>query len=211
MKTRRNLALVAIITMTALLLITSGWGVMADIVPAPTIVPSGAYTGVLRSPVGPYTVTMTVIPTDPAGNTMIFIARADNGDPTFMSTEPPAGEADHLTDYVGNMVRTGPNTWEYTGIAYGSKKVEGQLLPEILYMDVPHGTVTSTADGNILTTKGNSAYYLPEQDVDGDCFPDADQDPIYCSPLDPEAAGVAMTRIPVTPPCVPTPLPPEGQ
>jgi hypothetical protein len=207
MKMKSNTAALAIIVSTALLFIAVGWAVMDDPVPAPVIVPSGVYTGLLGSPVGPYTVTMTVIPMDPAGNTMIFIARADNSDPTFMSTEPPSGEADHLTDYVGNMVRTGPDTWACTGIAYGTKKVEGQLLPEILYMDVPRGTVTSTADGNILTGEVNSAYYLPEQDVDGDCFPDADQEPIYCSPPGP----ITMTRIPVTPPCVPTPLPQEGQ
>lgn len=207
MTTGRNLALVAIIATMVLLFITTGWAVMDDPVPAPVIVPSGVYTGLLGSPAGPYVVTMTIIPMDPAGNTMSFIARADNSDPTFMSTDPPSGEADHLTDYVGNMVRTGPDTWACTGIAYGTKKVEGQLLPEILYMDVPRGTVTSTADGNTLTAEVNSAYYLPEQDVDGDCFPDADQEPIYCSPPGP----TTMTRIPVTPPCVPTPLPPEGQ
>lgn len=99
---------------------------MADIVPAPVIVPGGIYTGVLGSPAGPYIVTTSVIPMDPAGNKMILIMRADNSDPTFMSKEPPSGEADHLMDYVGNMVRTGPDTWDYSGIAYGTKKVEGQ-------------------------------------------------------------------------------------
>lgn len=205
MRTKRKTALLAIIAMVAGLLAT-GWSVMADIVPAPVIVPSGVYTGLLRSPVGPYIVTLTVIPMDPAGNTMIFIVRSDNSDPTFMSTEPPSGEADHLTDYVGNMVRTGPDTWDYTGIAYGTKKVEGQLLPEILYMDVPQGTLTSTEDGNAFTIEGSSAFYLPEQDVDGDCFPDADQEPIYCSP----PGLTTMTRIPIMPPCVPTLPPPEG-
>ena len=202
MRTKRNTALLAIIALMAGLGVT-GWSVMADIVPAPVIVPSGTYTGLLGSPVGPYITTLTVIPLDPAGNTLTFIARADNSDPTFMSTEPPSAEADHLTDYVGNAVRTGPDTWAYTAVAYGTKKVEGQLLPEILYMDVPQGTLTSTEDGNTLTSEGSSAYYLPEQDVDGDSFPDADQEPIYCSP----PGGFPMTRIPVNPPCVPTPLP----
>jgi len=207
MKMKSHTAALAIIVSTGLLFITVGWAVMDDPVPAPVIVPSGVYTGLLGSPVGPYIVTMTIIPMDPAGNTMIFIARADNSDPTFMSTEPPSGEADHLTDYVGNMVRTGPDTWACTGIAYGTKKVQGQLLPEILYMELRQGTMTSTKDGSTLTLENNTAFYLPEQDVDGDCFPDADQEPIYCSPPGP----ITMTRIPVTPPCVPTPLPPEGQ
>jgi len=122
---------------------------MADIVPAPVIVPSGIYTGLLGSPVGPYIVTMTVIPMDPAGNTMIFIVRVDNSDPTFMSVEPPSGEADHLTDHVANMVGMGSDTCAYAGIAYGTKKVEGQLLPEILCIDVAHGAVTCTEDGKV--------------------------------------------------------------
>ena len=208
MNAKRKLLIVAVVLLAAGLFLTTAWSVvMADIVPAPVIVPSGTYTGLLNSPAGPYIATMTLIPMDPAGNTMSLILRADNSDPTFMSTDPPAAEADHLTDYVGNAVRTGPDTWAYTVMAYGTKKVEGQLLPEVLYVDVACGTTTSTADGNVLTGEGSSAYYLPEQDVDGDCFPDADQEPIYCSPPGP----TTMTRIPVTPPCVPTPVPPEGQ
>ena len=199
MRTKRNITLVTIIALMAGLLAT-GWSVMADIEPAPVIVPSGIYTTVMGTPAGTYIITMTVIPMDPAGNTMILMAPNDNSDPTYFSTEPPTGEADHLTDYVANMVRTGPDTWAYTGIAYGTKKVEGQLLPEILYMDVPRGTVTSTADGNILTLENNTAFYLPEQDVDGDGFPDADQEPIYCSPV----GLLPVTRMPVLPPCVPS-------
>ena len=201
MDAKRKLLIVAAVLLAAGLLLATAWSaVMADIVPAPVIVPSGVYTGLLRSPVGPYIVSMTVIPMDPAGNTMIFIGRADNSDPTFMSTEPPSGEADHLTDYVGNMVRTGPDTWAYTCVAYGTKKVEGQLLPEILYMELRQGTMTSTKDGSTLTLENNTAFYLSEQDVDGDGFPDADQEPIWCSPV----GSLPWTRMPVLPPCDPS-------
>jgi hypothetical protein len=104
------------------------------------------------------------------------------------------------------MIRTGPNTWDYTGIAYGTKNVEGQGMPEILYVGVVQGTVTSTEDGNAMTTDGNFALYMPEQDVDGDGFPDADQEPVWCSP----PGGFTITRMPIMAPCIPTPPPPEG-
>ncbi len=203
MDAKRRIRIVVIVLLMAGLLITTGWSVMADIVPAPVIVPGGVYTGTLNSPVGRYIVSMSVIPMDPAGNKMICTVIADNSDPTYGAQDPPASETDHHTDFALNMVRTGPDTWDYTGIAYGTKKVEGQLLPEMVYMTVSYGTVTSTADGNTLTNHGSSAYYWAEQDVDGDGFPDADQEPFYCVPLDPEAEGSPWMRVPLLPPCVP--------
>ena len=196
MKSRRNTVAVAIIALIVGLFATT-WSVMADYDPVPVLVPSGVYTTDMGTPGGTYIITMTIIPMDPAGNKMIIMVPNDNSDPTYFSTEPPTGEADHLTDYVGNMVRTGPDTWAYTGVAYGTKKVEGQLLPEVLYMELRQGTMTGTEDGNTLTLENNTAFYLPEQDVDGDGFPDADQEPIYCSPV----GLLPVTRIPVIPPC----------
>jgi hypothetical protein len=205
MDVRRRIRIVAIVLLVAGLLITTGWSVMADIVPAPVIVPGGVYSGTLPGP-PPFTFTTSVIPLDPLGNRMTFIQRNHNQDPTMLQTEPPASEADHKTDFVGNMVRTGPDTWAYTGVLYGTRKAEGQTQSEILYVEVVQGTTTSTADGNTLTNEGTSAFYLPEQDVDGDGLPDADQVPIYCSP----PGAFTITRMAVTPPCVPTPAP-EGE
>lgn len=204
MAERRKLLIVAIVLLTAGLLITTGWSVMADIVPAPVIVPAGIYTGVIPMP-PQFTFTTVGIPVDPAGNKMICIMRNDHHDPTLGATEGPASEADQLTDLVLSMVRTAPNAWAYTGVAYGMKTAVGQTQPEILYVEVVGGTVTSSEDGNALTVEGTSAYYLPEQDTDEDGFPDADQEPIHCAPH-----AFAMTRMPMTPPCVPIPVP-EGE
>lgn len=208
MDAKRKIFIVAIVGLTAGLLITTGWSVMADIVPTPVIVPGGIYTGVMANP-AQFTFTAAVMPMDLAANRMIFIMRNDNCDPTYLATEPPGSEADHQTDFVVDMVRTAPDAWAYTGVAYGTKKVEGQAQPEIVYVTLVHGTTTSTEDGNTLTVEGSSSFYLPEQDADGDGFPDADQEPFYCG--DPAVGpGFTMTRIPVTPPCVPTPVP-EGE
>jgi hypothetical protein len=202
---RRRIRILAIVLLMAGLLITTGWSVMVDIVPAPVVVPGGVYTGVHPEP-ATFAFTTSISPVDPAGNRLAFVMRNDNQDPTHMSTDPPASEADHLTDFVGNMIRTGPNTWAYTGVAYGTKTIEGQGMPVLLYIQIVQGTATSTADGSAVTNEGSAAFYLPEQDVDGDGFPDADQEPVFCSP----PGAFAITRMPVTPLCAPTPMPGEG-
>jgi len=205
LKRKRRMTLLTIVGLTAVLLITTGWNVMADIEPAPVLVPGGVYTGVHPPPLV-YTFTRTVIPTDPAGNTMTFIYRCDNAYPTLGDPNPPLSETDHMTDFVGDMVRTGPNTWEGTAVAYGTKKVEAQPNPEMVYIAVFQGTLTYTDNGNSEVSEGMFALFLPQQDADGDGFPDEDQMPVYCGP----SATVASKRMPMVPPCVPAP-PPEGQ
>jgi hypothetical protein len=204
LKNNRNRVLVAVIGLAAVLLVTMGWSVMADIEPAPLCVPSGVYTGIHDPPLV-YTFTKTIIPTDPAGNTATYIYRTDNGYPNMGATEPPLSEVDYMTDIVGNMVRTGPNTWAFTAICHGTKKVEGQPNPEMVYIAVFQGTSTYTEDGNTETNEGTIALYFPEQDVDGDGFPDEGQEPAFCGPVPP----VPCTRLPVLSPCVLPP--PEGE
>ena len=203
MRTKRNTSVIVVIAISAGLLMAA-WSTMADIEPAPVLVPSGVYTGLFPGDMA-FAFTTIEIPMDPAGNTMVFIMRNDNQAPTLGDPNPPLSEVDHMTDYVGNMIRTGPNTWDYTGIAYGTKKVEGQARPEIIYVGVVQGTATSTDDGSAFTNEGTFALYMPEQDVNGDGCPDANQEPVYCSP----PHVFTIKRMPVTPPCVPTPVP-EG-
>ena len=205
MRSKRNITLVTITVLMTLLVIRTGWSGMGDIEPSPVLVPSGIYTCVHPGAIE-FTFTDAIIPMDPAGNTLIFIMRNDNHDPTMGTTEPPFSETDHLTDWIGNMVRTGPDTWDYTGIAYGTKKVEGLVKPEMVYLGVVQGTATCSEDGEALTTEGTFAVYMPEQDADRDGFPDVDQEPVWCSP----PGGLTVTRMPVTPPGVPTPGPPPG-
>lgn len=191
LRSKKNRVLMVVIGLGAVLLITTGWSVMADIVPVPICVPRGVYIGVY--PAHQWTFIRTVIPTDPAGNTITSILSCDNADPTFGITDPPFSEVDHMTDYIGPMVRTGPNTWAHTAISYGTKKVEGQPKPEIVYIQVFEGTFTYTDDGNTEVVTGDFAIYLSEQDADGDGFPDEGATPIYCGPI----PTVTATRMPM--------------
>ena len=204
MKTKRNTALGALIALTAILFITTGWRVMADIVPTSVLVPGGLYIGV-HDPPNVYAFNKTVIPTDALGNTITTIYRCDNAYPTLGDPNPPLSETDHMTDFVGNMVRTGPNTWEGTALCCGTKKVEGQPNPEMVWIMVWTGTTTLSDGGNTDVSEGMLSLYMAEQDADGDGFPDEGQEPIWCGPH----TNVAR-RLPMVAPCVPPP-PPEDE
>jgi len=124
-----------------------------------------------------------------------------NPDPTLSGMFP---EADHQSDWVGQVVQTGWNTYESCAIYYGTQKVEDQLRPQILYMAVLYGE-GRLVDLNSFTASGTFAVFLAEQDADGDGFPDEGEEPIYCGTYTFESCK----RVQVMPPCVPPP--PEGQ
>jgi hypothetical protein len=205
MNSRRNIILVAIIALTVGLFATA-WSVMAGFEPAPVLVPSGVYVGVHDPPLE-YPFMQTVIPTDPAGNTLTTIYWSDNGYPNLGIDQPPFSECDSWTRILAHSVRTGPTTWAGTSIAYGTKKVEGQPNPEIVWLAVWEGTDTFSDDGNTYLTEGAIAIFLPEQDKDRDGWPDEDEVPLWCG----EVGATTSTRMPTVFPWEPTPPPPEGE
>jgi len=211
-KNKRNIALLAIIMLTALLLTASlsvitesswaqdgeepwsGWPLAGSWI---TWVP----------PMEPTTeaaiVQETLIPLDPAGDRLAYRQQFVNTDPTFLSIFPEADNQSHL---VGEVVKTGRNTYEYTIMGYGFKNQpanRGQLK----YIWVSNG-ITTLIDRN---TRQNSDIYIslygPDKDVNpADGFPDEDAEPDLClGPM-----GGVMKRVQLMPPCVPPP-PPEGQ
>jgi hypothetical protein len=102
LKRKRNIKLVAIFGLTAVLLITTGWSVMASVESEPVFVPSGPYiyaSGQRYAEI--------IIPNDPAG---MF------------------PEADNRLECVGRGVRTGPYTWHNSYIQYASKGQEIQFI-----------------------------------------------------------------------------------
>jgi len=207
MTTKRNMALAAIVALTALLVATTGWSVLGNLTPPP-VLPGGVYTGLHAAPMGSdlsepmpltrseptvsslgqtipptaplrTTITESVTPLDPACNTMAFSYSCDSQDPTLACTRLPLAKADHLTDFVGNMVRTDWDTWDYTAVAYGTMEVPSRPTPLLVYIAVVQGTATYTADGNAKVAQGTVAVYAPEQDADGDGFPDEGETPVH--------------------------------
>ena len=190
MNSRRKIAAVAVMALIMLLLITA-WNVMADITPAPILVPSGIYVGVHKPPVE-YPFMVSVIPTDPAGNTLTTIFWSDNGYPNLGIDQPPFSECDSMTKLLGHSVRTGPTTWAGTRIAYGTKKVDGQPNPEIVWLSVWDGTDTFSEDGTTCQMEGTMSIFLPHQDKDRDGWPDEDEVPLWSG----DVGVTTFTRMP---------------
>ncbi len=146
----------------------------------------------------------TITPQNPEHTKFGQMLQQVNPDPTLSGMFP---EADRQSDWIGQIVQTGWNTYESTVVYYGTQKVEDQLRPQILYIAVLYGE-GYLVDLNTLTGAGTFAVFLAEQDADGDGFPDEGQEPIYCGPYTLES----IKRVQMMPPCVQAPPPPpEGQ
>jgi len=211
-KNKRNIALLAIIVLTALLftaclsVITesswaqdseepwSGWplaGTWIDLIPP------------MEPVTEPCIIQQTLTPLDPAGDRLAFRQQFVNADPTFLSLYP---EADHQSDLVGEAVKTGRNTYEYTIIGYGYKSQPANR-GKLIYIWVSHGTATLVDRDTMEDTDIYLSLYGPDKDVNpADGFPDEGAEPDFClGPM-----GGVMKRVQLMPPCVPPP-PPEVQ
>ncbi|MHC4301495.1 MAG: Kelch repeat-containing protein [Planctomycetota bacterium] len=111
-------------------------------------------------------------------------------------------EATKKTDMVGMAVKTGPTTSKGTLVGYGVKA--GELEEELVYIEVAsyEGTLV---DENTLELTATQSFYMPEQDADGDGFPDEGELPVLCTPY-----TVPSRRVTLVPMCELTP-PPNGQ
>ena len=209
-KNKRNIALLAIIMLTALLLTASlsvitessraqdseepwsGWPLAGSWI---TWIPP------MEPITEPAIIQDTLTPLDPAGDRLAYRQQYTNGDPTFLSIYPEADNASHL---IGEAVKTGRNTYEYTIIGYGFKTLpanRGQLK----YIFVTNGT-TTLIDRNTRDDTVYLSLYGPDKDVNpADGLPDEGAEPDLCiGPF-----GGVMKRVPLMPPCVPPP--PEGE
>jgi hypothetical protein len=185
LKRKRNIKLVAVIGFTAVLVITTGWSVMASVESEPVFVPGGVYVNF-----GWQIWTDMIIPSDPAGNTTTHIGHYLMADPTLGGMFP---EADNRRSAPGRGVRIGPKTWHVTWIQYGSKGLELQYM--ILYC--AHETFSD--DGETMFMEYTYEGYLPEQDADGDGFPDEGEVPFRAS----SGGSTTLKRIPLRPLYVP--------
>jgi hypothetical protein len=104
-------------------------------------------------------------------------------------------EATKKTDMVGMAVKTGLTTLKGTVVGYGVKA--GELEEELVYIEV--GSYEGTLiDENTLELTATQSFYLPEQDADGDGFPDEGELPVLCTPY-----MIPCRRVTLVPMCVP--------
>jgi hypothetical protein len=107
-------------------------------------------------------------------------------------------ETNYLSDLVGEAVKTGRNSYDFSLIGYGVKEGEGDR-GDITFIQTITGTV-SCVDGEHKTDIVNIAVYLGEQDADKDGYPDEGAEPFLCTPTGPFAVG---KRVPQMTACVP--------
>jgi len=169
MNTKRKIIVVTAIGIVALG-VTTGWSVLAGAAwpPQPYQVSSiaGAWTILGQNTI------VTISPEDQQSATGFWYATHINMDPTAGGAIP---DATSVPACIGKYVRTGPNTWQYTGVAYFLKDTKPQST--ILNIDVVGGTITMTTPGKIEWTKTNM-FYLGAQDKDHDGLPDVGEKPI---------------------------------
>jgi len=206
MKTRKKMLHMAIIGLTILLLIGSL---------SVTVGEDDDYeesiqwvSGLEWSAAGTWVVT---VPTPMGNETLLHIVHAQdltgtryggmmsevNENPTTFGMFPDV-ETGSL--WASQTVRTGPDSFESTFLFYGVKKGEGPLA-ETVNIGICNATWRLTGPN---TNEGECtvAFYLAEQDADGDGFPDEGQEPVMCMPF-----TYTSRRLTMMPGCVPPPEP----
>jgi len=199
MKARKSVVIALVITLSGALL-TVGEGLTTvnsdPVEPWVCCNPAGSYYG--NHPVEPVAAALTVVPNDPACASITCIQKIFYMDHTLGSAFPDVVSA---SDTVGMGIRTGPNTWRVTLIRHATDGAAG-----LQYMALITGDFEFPDDASGLERKCTWALYLPEQDKDGDGWPDEDETPMICMPDE----GL-MPRMKMLPMCEPMPLPTPGQ
>jgi sugar lactone lactonase YvrE len=134
--------------------------------------------------------------------TSTFVMKILNPDPTQFGMFP---EATTRSDSVGMFLRTGPNTWDYTLVGYGTTGTHEPGTGDVVYIQVDRGTATATdsdtivASGHVEIYSGRDDPYnsaIHDQDTDPrDGFPDADEEPILSGDY-----VLTQHRLPMLPP-----------
>jgi hypothetical protein len=207
MNSKRNIIILAVITLSALL-VTASWDVLVasnnsrdaiDMWNTSQGIPLGGSwicTVPIEDPelghIDDLVTEWTLSPQNLECTRFNSVLRQVKQNPTFWGSFP---EADRETDWIGLTVQTGWNTFESTVVQYGTKKVEEQPLPQIVYIQVMYGN-GRLVDLNTIEAEGTSAIFLQDQDANGDGFPDEGQEPIWCGPY-----TVTCKRVQIMPPC----------
>jgi hypothetical protein len=195
MTKKRNIAIVTIVVLTALLL-AAPWSVIADDDDdgAPRHCDlQGVWTFRLpRGPAGEEGMLGVEVFSGEKHGTSTSVFKTINPDPTLGGLFP---DATTRSEFEARWRRTGPNTWDYTCIGYGTTGMHEFGFGEIVWIMVFTGTATATdcdtlvipGRADIYSGRDNPDYVFPwgqpfplsDQDTDPrDGVPDADEEPI---------------------------------
>jgi len=137
-------------------------------------------------------VVTTLVPLDPMGTRLNMVERWPNSDPSWADIETPN---------FGEAVKVGHDTYKFSLTGWMFKKLQvgrGELESIVVIV----GSFRIIDCDTIETFDVYTSLYGPEQDKDGDGFPDSDEKPDVCFGPEPGAAE-ARKRVPMMEPCEP--------
>jgi hypothetical protein len=211
MNRKRNITILSALGILALVL-TTGWSVLAGDGWPPETYQSFSLTGTwtVTSPqFGPGEFDIASYgPEDPKTGRVSCILQTLGADPTVGGLAP---DGKWISPMYVTAVRTGPDTFQETGIFYLTDDAKPRAaVAWILVVNLgDKGTDPDTLEWNgtvsiysAMEHPGHMFGDLPDQDQDNDGLPDEGQQPILCMPTN----GICH-RIGLLPPCEPAPMP----
>jgi hypothetical protein len=144
-------------------------------------------------------VVTTLVPLDPMGTRLKMVEEWVNGDSTFGGMFPEADMTASFT--VGEAVRTGHDTYSFSVIGYGGRKLQGDRA-EIQFIWGEVGSLRIVDCDTIEATDVYVMLYNADQDKDLDGLPDEDESPALC--MGPFSSDVKK-RMRLMAPCEPKP------
>jgi hypothetical protein len=136
---------------------------------------AGNWIATVPSPAGKIIMIQSIWPQDNSGLHFGTIIRQARENYTFFGIFP---ESEGATHYVGQILKTGPKTFEATIQKYATKKGTGPVS-DIVFIEVGH-MQGQFVDEDTISAEARVAVFSPKQDADGDGFPDPLEEPMLC-------------------------------
>jgi hypothetical protein len=202
MCTKRNIA-VLIIAAVTILLATTVWSVFAGTEAAATWPPDlgprldGPFVISANAPGISVVHNAFNVALDAQGQRYVQYVEHSQCSPSVWGAFPQANAHSQM---IGVEEKTGPKTSRNTLVHYGLKT--GGIQDELVYIAITTSESRVVDDEGRTEFSATQAFYLPQQDVDHDGFPDEGQKPVLCIPY---TGKCTPTRL--RPMCQPTPTP----
>ncbi len=206
MTSKRRLVM-AVVVVAAAMVLAASWNVVTgESDDANACDPRGIWTGrQARGPAGEEQMAWVEVIGEEKNGISPVVMKVLNPDPALFGLFP---DVTTRTDSVGSWLRTGPDTWDYTYIGYGTTGTHEPGYGDVVWMLVYRGTATATDADTIIATGRAEVYsgrddpnhpvfgHVHDQDTDPrDGFPDADEAPIFSTDFE-----VMERRMPMLPP-----------